>query len=124
MSDADTSPVAAEPVPVSQVEVLASEAEASEDQSTADLLEVRDRKFTLVDKVPAMTMLKLSAAADPKTPVPAQMGAIASFLHKIVVPDERDDFLQYLEDAEPVIEFDELNEVLTRATEVIGGRPT
>lgn len=114
---------AADAPEVSPVDVLAAEAEVAD---TGLYLEVRGRKFKLVEIIPAMTMLKLSAASDPKTPIPAQMSAIAGFLHKIVVPDERDEFIAFLEDADdPVIEFDELNTILTEATEIIGGgRPT
>lgn len=106
----------------SPVEVLAAEAES--DETTYDNLSVRDKQFRLAPKIPAMVLLRLSAAADPKTSVPAQMGAILSFLERIVLPDDRSEFLDYLESAEPVIEFEELNNILTEATEIISNRPT
>ena len=112
------------PEPVSPVEVLAAEAEAAESAPEGEYLPVRDEKFKLTDEIPGITMLKLSAASDPKTPVPAQMSAIYSFFEKIVTPEEHDRFIAYLEDAIPVIAFDELNAILTTATEIIGGRPT
>lgn len=110
---------------VSPVDTLAAEAESAEGVVTVDMLTVRDKEYRLVDQLPAMTMLKLSGASDPKTPVPAQMNAIHSFLERIVHVDDRAEFLAFLEDADdPVIEFDELNDILTKATEIIGGRPT
>lgn len=85
---------------------------------------VRDTKFRLVREVPAIVMLRLSAAGDSKTPPAKQMSAIVTFLEKVIIEDDRDDFLELLEDAEPVIDFDELSEILEQATEVIAGRPT
>lgn len=102
--------------------VDALDAEASGD--AAPTIEVRDETFRLVTKVPAIVMLRLSAAGDPKTPVPRQMGAILTFLEHVIVPEDRDRFMTLLEEAEPVIEFDEVNEILTAATEAISGRPT
>lgn len=102
--------------------VDALESEADEDASPT--IEVRDEKFRLVTKVPAIVMLRLSAAGDPKTPVPRQMGAILAFLEHVIVPEDRDRFMALLEEADPVIEFDEVNDVLTAATEAIAGRPT
>lgn len=112
------------PAPVNPVEVLAAEAAAAEVTPEGDYLPVRDKKFRLVDEIPGITMLKLSAASDPKTPIPAQMSAIFDFFDKIVVVDERAEFMDFLADAIPVIQFEELNEILTNATEIIGGRPT
>lgn len=114
-----------EPTPVNAaaaVATLATEAEVDED--TRPTVKVRDRTFHLRRKLPGMVMLRLSAAADPTTPVPAQMSAMFTFFRKIVASDEAEDFIAYLEDADPEIEFDELTEVMNEAMEVLGGRPT
>ena len=106
------------------VESLAVEEEKAQGIVEPDYIKVRDQEFKLVDELPAFTMLRLSAAADPKTPVPVQMQSILGFLTKAVDEEDRVEFLAYLEDAIPVIDFEELNEILTEATEIIGGRPT
>ena len=85
---------------------------------------VRDKNFRLVREVPAIVMLRLSAAGDPKTPPARQMAGIVTFLEHVVVEDQREEFLDFLETAEPVIDFDELTKILETATEAIAGRPT
>jgi hypothetical protein len=85
---------------------------------------VRDRNFQLVREVPAIVMLRLSAAGDPKTPPARQMSGIVTFLEHVVIEDQREDFLDFLEVAEPVIDFEELTKILEAATEAIAGRPT
>jgi hypothetical protein len=90
----------------------------------AATLEVRDQRFALVKEVPAIVMLRLSAAGDPSVTPSKQMSAIVTFLEKVVTPEDRDAFMAYLENAEPVIDFDELSTILERATEVLAGRPT
>jgi hypothetical protein len=52
------------------------------------------------------------------------MTAIANFLEHAVIPDDRDRFNEFLEDADPIIDFEELNKILERATEVIAARPS
>lgn len=93
-------------------------------ESPALTLEVRGQNFHLVKEVPAIVMLRLSAAGDTKTPPAKQMSAIVTFLERVIVEDDREAFMALLEDAEPVIDFDELSEILEAATEVIAGRPT
>jgi hypothetical protein len=85
---------------------------------------VREQSFRLVKEVPAIVMLRLSAAGDDKTPPARQMAAIVTFLEKVIVDDDRDAFMALLEDAEPVINFEELSSILEAATEVLAGRPT
>lgn len=105
------------------VDALEAE-ESGEAPDTHDVLVVRDRRFRLVNAISAMTMMRLSAASDPKTTVPEQMGAIKGFLERVIVKDDREEFLVFLEDAEPVIDFEEINQILTDATEAIAARPT
>jgi len=100
--------------------------ESLEAESTGTTLElkVRDEVFGLAPEIPAIVMLRLSAAGDPKTPPARQMTAIANFLEFAVVPEDRERFNEFLEDAEPLIDFEELNSILERATEVIAARPS
>lgn len=120
-------PTATTPAPVSGVagtaadQIDALEAEVTED---GDFITVRDEKFRLAAAIPAIVMLRMTAAGDAKTPPPKQMNAILQFLDHAIVPDDRDRFITLLEDADPVIGFEEINEILEQATEVIAARPT
>ena len=105
--------------PTEQVEALAAEA-----ADTGDTLVVRDEKFRMADQIPAIIMLKMTAAGSAKVSPAEQMSAIVDFLTYIIEPDERDRFMQYLADADPVIGFEELNGIVQTATEVIAARPT
>jgi hypothetical protein len=111
---------------VGDVELLEkqADAEAGVEPEVHDILLVREERFRLVSAIPAITMMKLSAASDPKTPIPKQMDAMRSFLERVVVEEDREAFLAYLEDADPIIDFDEINTILTDATEAIAARPT
>lgn len=105
--------------PSVQVETLAAEAEKE-----GEFITVRDQKFLLAPAIPAIVMLRMTAAGDSKTPPPKQMGAIIQFLHHAIDPEDRDRFEDLLEDADPVIGFEELNTIIEQATEVIAARPT
>ena len=107
---------------VATSEVL--ESLAAEADGTTLELKVRDEVFGLAPEIPAIVMLRLSAAGDPKTPPARQMTAIANFLEHAVIADDRDRFNDFLEDADPIIDFEELNKILERATEVIAARPS
>lgn len=102
-----------------QVDALA--AEAADD---GEFITVRDEKFRLAASIPAIVMLRMTAAGDVKTPPAKQMGAILQFLDHAIDADDRERFLALLEDADPVIGFEELNTILEEATEVIAARPT
>lgn len=120
-----TTPVTPTPVegtvasPSDQIDALA--AEAADD---GEFIMVRDEKFRLAASIPAIVMLRMTAAGDSKTPPAKQMGAILQFLDHAIDADDRERFLALLEDADPVIGFDELNTILEEATEVIAARPT
>lgn len=125
MADESTTPAAAErPNEVAvgaadQVEALAAEA-----ADEGEFITVRDEKFQLAAAIPAIVMLRMTAAGDTKTPPAKQMNAILQFLDHAISTDDRDRFIDLLEDADPVIGFDELNGILEQATEVIAARPT
>jgi hypothetical protein len=97
---------------------------AAEADGTKLELKVRDEVFGLAPEIPAIVMLRLSAAGDARTPPARQMTAIANFLEHAVIPDDRERFNDFLEDADPIIDFEELNAILERATEVIAARPS
>lgn len=105
-------------------------------------LDVRGRSFRLRNGIPgvlvgritktaqAMSTLKLEGR-DPKTFTVSErdkvQGAIvAAFdgLTKLVVEDERDEFIDWCEDVDPVLTDREQGELLSKALETISGRPT
>lgn len=102
-----------------QVDALIAEAEKKGDTVT-----VRDQTFSIAGEIPAIVMLRLTAAGDSKTPAAKQMGAIVQFLHHAIDAGDREAFEALLEDADPVIGFDELNTVLEKVTAAIAARPT
>jgi hypothetical protein len=86
---------------------------------------IRDRVFHLVPKLPGITLMKMGVAGDPSIGPARQMSAILDFLHVALVEDEREAFMHFLEhDAKPVIEVEELNELIGKMAEVFTGRPT
>lgn len=115
---------AAQPVADATPAIEVIEALAAEADGTAETIEVRGEKFRLASAIPAIVMLRLAAVTDGKASPAKQMAAIDTFLEKVVHDDDREEFLALLEDAEPVIDFEELNEIIETATEVIGARPT
>lgn len=120
-------PAAEGSAPMASLEALEDEAKAGEEtegEDTRPFVEVRDQRFHLVSNIPAIVSLKLAAAQDPRTPQPKQMSAIVAFFEYAVVRDERDEFMEFLADADPTIEFEELGKILLEATEAIAGRPT
>jgi hypothetical protein len=105
--------------PIDQVEALAAEA-----AQKSETIMVREESFELAPQIPAIVMLRLTAAGDSKTAPARQMGAILDFLNHAVAVDDRERFMDFLEEADPIIDFDELNKILESATEVIAARPT
>jgi hypothetical protein len=127
MSDVPTTddapaPVQVDPIapPSQQVEALAAEQAGV----APETLTVRDEQFTLAAAIPAIVMLRLAAVTDGKATPAKMMSAIESFLERVIHADDRDRFMALLEDAEPPIDFDELNGIIEAAVEVIGARPT
>ena len=101
--------------------VDAQEAEASGDERT---FTVRDQTFHLRPKLPGITMMKMARAGDASLGPAKQLGAVLDFLHAAIVPAETAAFEGYLESAEPVIEDEELNNIVQRMIEEFTGRPT
>lgn len=86
---------------------------------------VQDRVFHLVPKLPGITLMKMGVAGDPTVGPARQMSAIMDFLSVAIVPDERAEFIHFLEyEADPVIEVEELNDLISKMAEVFTGRPT
>jgi len=102
---------------VDAVEVLAAEGEPS-------TFDVRDETFTLRDQLPGIIMLRLSAAADPKTPQPKQMNAMLQFVEHAVVAEDQDRFNELLLEADPSIEIDEMSKIVETMIEAVAARPT
>ena len=127
MATEETPTAAPAPTPVEGVTASASDQIDALDSEAADdgeFITVRDEKFRLAASIPAIVMLRMTAAGDSKTPPAKQMGAILQFLDHAISADDRERFTDLLEYADPVIGFEELNTILEQATEVISARPT
>lgn len=111
--------------PMAAVEALVDEqGAATEEKDTRPVLTVREVDFHISDEIPAYVQVLMAAAADPRTSGPKQMTAILAFLNAIVVDEERDAFVDHLENCRPIIGFDEFEKLMEDATEVLNGRPT
>jgi hypothetical protein len=116
-----TPPSAAQPAGSADEQVEALVAEATGEGAE---IEVRGEKFHVATEIPAIVMLRMTAAGDTRISPAKQMGAVVQFLEHVIDAEDRDRFMDLLEDADPVIGFDELNDVVQAATEVIAARPT
>lgn len=103
-------------------------------------VDVRGRRFALRTAIPGMLMSRISrvgadavrlADVDPTSMTEAQQRKLTEasastydVFRRLVVREQVDDFIEYVEDAEPPIEFTELGEILASAMEAISGRPT
>ena len=103
-----------------QVEALAAEAAGT----SSETIKVRDEQFTLAAKIPAIVMMRLASVSDGKSSPAKQMQAIEGFLERVIDADGRDQFMTLLEEADPPIDFEEMNSIIEQATEIIGARPT
>lgn len=118
------------PPEVASVEVLAAEVAAVDGAPTVT---VRDRVFRLRSKVPGMLLMQLSKAqTDLAAPGALQdsgkqaaaLAKTSDAITKLVVGEERSDFIEWCEDAEPPMEMPELMSLVGEMMVAITGRPT
>lgn len=118
------------PPEVASVDVLAAEAAAADDLPT---VLVRDRVFRLRSKVPGMLLMQLSKAqsdlqapgalANPNKQAKA-LATTNDAVTKLVAAEDRDDFIEFCEDAEPPMEMTELMGLVGEMMTAITGRPS
>lgn len=140
MSDAE---VKKETVPMPPQEVAGLDPVVNEPEPDEGLyLPVRDRRFKLRNGIPGVLVGRITKTAqavgalnlgerDPSTYTESerrkiQAAIVASFdgLTKLIVEDERDGFIEWCEDVDPVLGDKEQGELLATALETITGRPT
>ena len=109
---------------IQQPAVVVVETLAAEAAATPEAITVRGEQFRLAPKIPAIVILRLAAVSDSKVSPAKQMAALDLFLERAIHVDDRDRFEVLLVDADPPIDFDELNSVVETVTEVISARPT
>jgi hypothetical protein len=109
---------------IQQPAVVVVETLAAEQAQTPEAIEIRGEQFRLAAKIPAIVVLRLAAVSDGKVSPSKQMAALDLFLERAIHADDRERFEEMLLDAEPPIDFDELNTVVETVTEVISARPT
>lgn len=117
------------PSEVASVEVLSAEQAAA---AGNPVVEIRGRTFRLRSSVPGMLLLELSkaqsnlqapgAAADPAKQA-AALAKTGDAITKLVVAEERNDFIEWCEDAEPPLEMVELMGYIGKMMTEITGRP-
>lgn len=149
MTDTPPNPTPPAPVPdealapaaVAGSQVLEAEAGTDDDDAPeGKFLEVRGRRFPLRNGLPGMLISRISrvgadaqklAKLDVTNLTDAQTLKFAEasastydVFRRIIAPEAVDEFIEYVEDVEPPIEFDELGELLATGMETISGRPT
>jgi len=87
-----------------------------------DYVELKDRKFRVREKVGAIAMFKWSAAADLNSDDPRALGAIYAMLKSVIVKEDWTSFEDYALDEDA--DAEELLDVVTKALEIVSGRPT
>lgn len=132
LAGATTAAPAPPPPEVAGIEVLAAEQEAS-GEDTRPFVDVRGKRFFLRSKVPGMLLMQLSKAQTDLQAKGAsldtnrQAAAIAKTsdaLTKLVVEEQRTDFIEHCEDIDPPIEMGELMGLVGEMMVAITGRPT
>jgi hypothetical protein len=125
------------PESVAGLAPLAAEVEAKAAAADGGLfVEVRDHKFRLRSALPGMLIMdladkqsKLKGGVGDQQSQAAVFAALGRSMTFLVVAEERESFAEFLIEAEPPIEIDELiggedGGVLGRMMEVVSGRPT
>lgn len=87
-----------------------------------DYLKLRDRQFRLAENLNTLALMKWGASAELDTADPRALGAIYVMLKSLVLADDWSAFEAYALDLNP--DADELFDFLSKALEVVGGRPT
>ena len=84
----------------------------------------RGQGFKMVDELPGMLMLQLTRLEDPKMALWKKSSAMVRILEAAIVADEREDWMELLETAEPPIGMEELTALISKVVEHVVGRPT
>jgi hypothetical protein len=87
-----------------------------------DYVELKGEKFRLREKVGAMAMFKWSAASDMDTDNPKALGAIYAMIKSVILKEDWYAFENHALDEDA--DAEELLDVVSKALEIIAGRPT
>ena len=85
-------------------------------------VELKGRKFRIAKSVGLMPMLKFSAYADMEVQDPRALGAMYAMLRDVIHEDDWRAFEDHAVDSKA--DADDLLDVITKAMELIAGRPT
>jgi hypothetical protein len=88
----------------------------------ARTITLNGKKFRIAKSVGLMPMLKFSAYADMETQDPRALGAMYAMLRDVIDPADWRDFEDHAVDSKA--DADELLDVITKAMQLIAGRPT
>jgi hypothetical protein len=87
-----------------------------------DEVALKGKKFRVREKIGAMAMLKWSAASEMSTEDPRALGAIYAMLKSVIFREDWPAFEDHALDEDA--DAEELLDVITKALEVVSGRPT
>lgn len=93
-----------------------------DDGKKYDYVEMKGEKFRLREKIGAMAMFKWSAASDMDTDNPRALGAIYAMIKSVILKEDWYAFETHALDTDA--DAEELLDVVTKALEIVGGRPT
>lgn len=108
---------------VTRYEQLKTEATAAFDDSFKRV-KVRDRVFRVHDEVSGMLMLDLSLMSDRKTKDSEKVRILRNFLDGAIHVDDVDDFNDLLRYTQPVIDVNELMDIVQDVVVLVAGSPT
>lgn len=91
-------------------------------QKKYDMVELKGEKFRIAEEIGAMPMLKWAAASELSTDDPKALGAIYAMLKDCVLEEDWSNFEQHA--MKTKADAEALLDVITKALEVISGRPT
>lgn len=93
-----------------------------EDGNEYDYVELKGEKFRIREKIGALAMLKWSAASELSTEDPKALAAIYSMIKSVILKDDWNAFENHALDTDA--DAEELLDVVTKALEIVSGRPT
>lgn len=94
----------------------------SDDGKKYDYVELSGKKFRVREKIGALAMLKWAAASELDTDDPRALGAIYAMIRSVIMKADWADFESTALDDDS--DAEELLDVVSKALEIVSGRPT
>lgn len=105
--------------------LIAEQGDVAEDEEDkVPFIEHRGQKWHVVEALPAAVQLNLARLKDKKVPSAEKASIIDNVISYSVVEEERADFNEWLMSTTPIIEMEELMEILQKLVEKVVNHPT